>query len=134
MASWSGTGGAGEKVQMRLASRAKRTWWFLPLGWMLVAVLASASGLVAATHGPMLQTEFSDVHDHHHHSDHHDHVADLFIPDVGHDATDHDHQMAGLIAPSDGNAFRFDPGLGGLGSERLASIIRDGPRRPPRIA
>jgi hypothetical protein len=81
----------------------------------------------------MMHNEMAGTHDHHHPSDHH-HVADLLTPDVGHDATDHDHQLTGLVAPEGGTAFRSDPGEKDLAGEHLASVIRDGPRRPPRIA
>lgn len=50
----------------------------------------------------------------------------------GHDVTDHDHQFQAL-ALADANALPRPPAvLVRLSDSRLAGLVRDGPRRPPR--
>ena len=95
---------------------------------MLVVVLLSfilSPVILMQSHGAADWIEAAEVaaHGHAHADDGHY---------GGHDVTDHDHQFQAL-AIAVANALPRPPAvLARLSDSRLAGLVRDGPRRPPR--
>ncbi len=96
--------------------------------WLTILALLLAPVIVNLTHLPVAITTADDLAAHgHSHGD-----ADEGLV-ASHDATDHEHQLQGLIhRAGDNAAFRETAGSPSKVPMR-SGAIREGPRRPPRL-
>jgi hypothetical protein len=100
---------------------------------LVVALLAFVLSPVTVmpSHGAAAWIAAAEIIAHGHaHGHAHDHAHGDDPAHGRHDVTDHDHQIQALaIAPGDA----LPPAaLRGLSDRRMAGLVRDGPRRPPR--
>lgn len=105
--------------------RNRRASTFL-MTMMTVLALVLAPVIVAATHGPaaMMAAAETAAHGHSHGDD-----GGLWS---GHDATDHDHQLAAILTPGAKEHERYERGTLGPGALDAESRAVLRPRRPPR--
>lgn len=113
-------------MQRRLAGWG--TLWSLCATIVMALSLAAAPAIEAVKHGPGAMAAKAD-----HRAFHAEHGQTNYLPSGHHDAGDHDHVSAAVLA-SPGAAFHAPPERS-LRPDRMVTdgTIREGPRRPPRL-
>lgn len=100
----------------------------VPLSWLVLLALFLAPLLVNLTHGPASMATAAEVAAHGHAHAEADHG-----PFAGHDATDHEHQLQALPEPGPDHPAWREPAPAPGEASAPPGLIREGPRRPPRL-